>query len=372
MVERDDDLEQGEDLAPEFDLDTFLAWRAPRPGTANPTRMDNPVWTWLVRTRLCGFRANEAMEGPCSTVAGPCWSFRRFGQARVVLDDGTVVYIGGEHEDHDDPDFYIYNDVVVCRPDGGIAIYTYPPALFEPLDFHSATVAGDQIVIIGALGYEDRRRYGTTAVYLLSLRSFAITRVETQGQGPGWIARHAARLEEGGSAIAVSGGAVLPRAGAWPERNLDHWRLDLHTWTWSRERHCDWQRCIIAPADRRLNHLFAFRQALWESQGWTGGDGQALERLTEALGMAPDLDLYQARYLMDGAAVALARTDNDDYKDFRIMLDGTVVRITEHTRALHVLVEGRLAPGRFASLVEHLEGSITGLLGTPCIVQQPR
>lgn len=372
MVERDDDLEQGEDLAPQFDLDTFLAWRAPRPGTANPTRMDNPVWTWLVRTRLCGFRANEAMEGPCSTVAGPCWSFRRFGQARVVLDDGTVVYIGGEHEDHDDPDFYIYNDVVVCRSDGGIAIYTYPPALFEPLDFHSATVAGDQIVIIGALGYEDRRRYGTTAVYLLSLRSFAITRVQTQGQGPGWIARHTARLEEGGSAIAVSGGAVLPRAGAWPERNLDHWRLDLDTWTWSRERHCDWQRCIIAPADRRRNHLFAFRQALWESQGWTGGDGQALERLTEALGTAPDLDLYQARYLMDGAAVALARTDDDDYKDFRIMLDGTVVRITEHTRALHVLVEGRLAPGRFASLVEHLEACLTGLLGTPCIVQQPR
>jgi hypothetical protein len=372
MIERDDDTEQALQLAPGFDLATFLAWRAPRAGTANPSRMDNPVWTWLVHTRLCGFRANEAMEGPCSTVVGPCWSFRRFGQARVILADGALVCIGGEHEDHDDPDFHIYNDVVVCCPDGSINVYTYPTALFEPLDFHSATLAGDQIVIIGALGYEQQRRYGRTPVYLLSLRSFAITRIDTAGEGPGWIARHAARLSADGRAIVISGGAVMPRAGAYPEANLDEWRLDLATWRWTCVRRCDWQRCIVAPADRRRNHLFDFRQALWETQGWTGGDGMAVERLAQALGMDPDLDLYQARYLMKGAAIALARRDGDDYKEFRVMLDGTVVRITEHTRALHVVVEGRLAEGRFAALVQHVDQALTGLLGTPCIVQLPQ
>ncbi|UUZ49586.1 hypothetical protein LP420_04795 [Massilia sp. B-10] len=138
MIERDDS-EQA--MAPGFDLATFLAWRAPRAGTANPSRMDNPVWTWLVHTRLCGFRANEALEGPCSTVVGPCWSFRRFGQARVRLPDGTLVCIGGEHEDHDDPDFHIYNDVVVCLAGRQRPREAYPMDVFEPLDFHSATLA---------------------------------------------------------------------------------------------------------------------------------------------------------------------------------------------------------------------------------------
>ncbi|UUZ49584.1 hypothetical protein LP420_04785 [Massilia sp. B-10] len=59
----------------------------------------------------------------------------------------------------------------------------------------------------------------------------------------------------------------------------------------------------------------------------------AAARLAQALGMEPDFDLYEARYLMGGAAVALARSDADDYKDFTVMLDGTVVRITENTRA---------------------------------------
>lgn len=368
MIERDDS-EQA--MAPGFDLATFLAWRAPRAGTANPSRMDNPVWTWLVHTRLCGFRANEALEGPCSTVVGPCWSFRRFGQARVRLPDGTLVCIGGEHEDHDDPDFHIYNDVVVCRPDGSVHVYTYPMDVFEPLDFHSATLAGEQIVIIGALGYEAQRRHACTPVYSLSLRTFAITRIATTGEGPGWIARHAARLCDGGSAIAIGGGAVMPRAHAYPEANLHTWRLDLATWNWTCERRSDWQQCIVAPADGRRNHLFEFRQALWESQGWTGGDGMAAARLAQALGMEPDFDLYEARYLMGGAAVALARTDADDYKDFTVMLDGTVVRITENTRALHVVVEGRLAQARFAALVQHIDQALTGLLGTPCIVQLP-
>ncbi|UUZ55132.1 hypothetical protein LP419_04520 [Massilia sp. H-1] len=233
-----------------------MTWRpfspgAPRAGTANPSRMDNPVWTWLVHTRLCGFRANEALEGPCSTVVGPCWSFRRFGQARVRLPDGTLVCIGGEHEDHDDPDFHIYNDVVVCL--SRTAASTCRPIRWTSSSrsiFIRPRWPHEQIVIIGALGYEAQRRHACTPVYSLSLRTFAITRIATTGEGPGWIARHAARLCDGGSAIAIGGGAVMPRADAYPEANLHTWRLDLATWNWTCERRSDWQQCIVLAGGR--------------------------------------------------------------------------------------------------------------------------
>ncbi|UUZ49585.1 hypothetical protein LP420_04790 [Massilia sp. B-10] len=104
----------------------------------------------------------------------------------------------------------------------------------------------EQIVIIGALGYEAQRRHACTPVYSLSLRTFAITRIATTGEGPGWIARHAARLCDGGSAIAIGGGAVMLRADAYPEANLHTWRLDLATWNWTCERRSDWQQCIVA------------------------------------------------------------------------------------------------------------------------------
>ena len=38
------------------------------------------------------------------------------GRSTVWLPDGRVVLIAGEHEDSYDPDFCIYNDVVVIQP----------------------------------------------------------------------------------------------------------------------------------------------------------------------------------------------------------------------------------------------------------------
>src|SRR5712691_10149821 len=96
----------------------FKKWRSPRYGRANPERMNNPVWEWLIRSELTAYSANNEFEGPSSCDAGPCWCFSRFGQSSTELPDGRVVLIGGEHEDFYDPDFYIYNDVVVKNPDG--------------------------------------------------------------------------------------------------------------------------------------------------------------------------------------------------------------------------------------------------------------
>ena len=68
--------------------------------------------------------------------------------------------IAGEHEDFYDPDFCIYNDVFVERARRPPGIYRYPKDVFPPTDFHTATLVGDEIILIGSLGYRDLRRAG--------------------------------------------------------------------------------------------------------------------------------------------------------------------------------------------------------------------
>ena len=122
----------------------------------------------------------------------PIWCAQRFGQSLTLLPDGRVVQIGGEHEDSYDPDFCIYNDVLVHRPDGTIHIFGYPESIFPPTDFHTATLVDEHIYIVGSLGYSGTRQHGVTPVYCLDTESFRIDRVQTLGDAPGWISRHRA------------------------------------------------------------------------------------------------------------------------------------------------------------------------------------
>ena len=57
------------------------------------------------------------------------------GQSQTELPDGRLICVAGEHEDSYDPDFHIYNDVVVFDPSGEYEIYGYPQNVFPPTDF---------------------------------------------------------------------------------------------------------------------------------------------------------------------------------------------------------------------------------------------
>jgi hypothetical protein len=156
--------------------------------------------------------------------------FSRFGGTVTKLPDGRFVHIGGEHEDFYDPDFCIYNDVVVIAtpqlsnpatssmpeddiPDDydialprvvapeNITIYGYPIDVFPPTDFHTSTYVCDprsgkeSIYIIGGLGYESSALRNRTDVYQLDLSNFSIRRLETVGAKPlGGTHRHNAEL----------------------------------------------------------------------------------------------------------------------------------------------------------------------------------
>ena len=90
--------------------------------------------------------------------------------------------------------FCIYNDVVVHHADGTFDLYGYPEDVFPPTDFHSATLVGDHIYVIGSLGYQGSHAHGMTPVYRLNVRTLVMEPVVTSGETPGWIRGHKARL----------------------------------------------------------------------------------------------------------------------------------------------------------------------------------
>lgn len=208
----------------------FAAGRAARFGRTNPEPAMEPFWQEQIRTFADGYSGGRQpfLRGEAVYEPPPVWSFDRFGQSVTRLPDGRWVLIAGEHEDYYDPDFCIYNDVTVLDGEGGLAHFLYPREVFPPTDFHSATLLGDAILLIGSLGYTEDRREGETQVLRLSLGDFSIAPVATGGDNPGWINRHRAVLE--GGRILVSGGRVEPGF-----RNLEgRWALDLEGWRWSR------------------------------------------------------------------------------------------------------------------------------------------
>ncbi len=210
--------------------ETFRAQATPRYGTTNPERVDIPFWREQMRTGRSGWSAENDILGDTDYSAPyhPVWSFNRFGRSGTRLPDGRWVLIAGEHEDHYDPDFNIYNDVTVIHPDARLDHFIYPVDVFPPTDFHTATLIEDHILLIGNLSYPDKRQEGDTQVLRLSLEDFSISTVATTGQNPGWIHRHTATRD--GSHVVISGGKIEPGFAD----NTDTYLLDLDTMVWSR------------------------------------------------------------------------------------------------------------------------------------------
>lgn len=217
-------------------LADFRRHKSPHNGTSNPQRMDNPFWRDMVKLGCNTYVARQHFNEP-----GPfskpdvVWCYDRFGSSLTQLPDGRFVQIGGEHEDYYDPDFYIYNDVVIHDGRGDFQIYGYPADVFPPSDFHTATLVGDWIYIIGCLGYVDQRQEGHTPVYRLNTDSWQIARVETSGETPGWIHEHHASYAPTRSTIRVDGGklVVLDEVGEQDiVPNKSSFELDLASFEW--------------------------------------------------------------------------------------------------------------------------------------------
>lgn len=212
--------------------DEYQTGKRRRYGRSNPEQMVDPFWEGMVRTRVTAWAARMAFNDETNKPGQPVWCNSRFGQTITPLGDGRFVEIGGEHEDWYDVDFCIYNEVIVYTKGQSPIIYGYPSQIFPPTDFHTATLVGEFIYIVGNLGYIEARQPGETPVYRLDTRSWRIEKVETTGRNPGWISRHEAVLIDD-TTIMVSGGKVWTTDHDYVDHSGD-FVLDLERLTWQR------------------------------------------------------------------------------------------------------------------------------------------
>jgi hypothetical protein len=257
----------------------FDQQRRPRFGNANPELMRLAFWEWMIRgeedpptdeesgladlglmmrdgklkSGYGPYRARDFFKVPLNREDGPIWTFERYGATRNELSDGRVVCIGGEHEDYYDPDFHIYNDVVVFGPNDQIEIYGYPKEVFPPTDFHTATLAADRIFIVGNLGYVKDRHPGITSVYKLDLSGYRISEMKTSGEMPGWISEHEASQDADG-VISIRGGTLIEQRDEKQryKRNLEDYALDLKSGAWKRLTNRNWRQFSIEREDGSL------------------------------------------------------------------------------------------------------------------------
>lgn len=220
---------------PKASQEDYFAGKNRRFGKTNPEYTVNNFWLEMIRSGAKAYRARSTYSD--SNLGGdPIWCYERFGRSTTILPNNIIIEIAGEHEDYYDPDFCIYNDVTVFYPNGEIKIFSYPENIFPPTDFHTATLVGDYIYIIGSLGYMENRASGSTPVYKLSISSMEIEAVETSGEMPGWISGHKALLVED-SKIILTGG------------NVYSCEYDKHK---HEENCCQYQLCIIDKVWKRL------------------------------------------------------------------------------------------------------------------------
>lgn len=354
---------------PEVTLAAYLEWRAVRHGVTNPEPMGNPVWAWLIDTGHSAYLAAALLPTAPPMSEGTRWCFDRFGQSTTELPDGRTVLVGGEHEDYYDPDFAIYNDVVVRHRDGRLEIFGYPVGDFPPTDFHSATLVGDRVVLIGNLGYRHQRQAGHTQVLTLELATFAVAPVSTSGVPPGWLHRHRAELSSDGAAILVSGGR-LHRDDRTMVENIDDWRLELGTWRWQRLTERRWQRWHLTRADERPNHLWQIEQAAWAQRyGRQPAARDELAELTRELGARPELALWPHLFRPSMPhQVQPPEPDSDGV--VRLLIDGLTVRIAFDLSEVQVTIEGELPAAKAAALVEEQVEKLSAIEHTRWVARE--
>ncbi|MCB1744960.1 MAG: hypothetical protein KDK91_31630, partial [Gammaproteobacteria bacterium] len=260
-------------------------------------------------------------------------------------------------EDYYDPDFFIYNDVTVVGQEGAIAIYGYPEQDFPPTDFHTATLVGDSIFIVGRLGYRESRSPQQTPVLKLSLHSMRVEAVTTTGEVPGWIYRHEARLCDDGYTIVVSGGERWLGDDRATLENIDNWALDTREAKWHRLTTLDWQQWVMRRVDKGPNRMWEVRNAKWNRQHAHLGLDDNWNYADE-----PDLASLEKLYRDRGDDEPVVQGDN--VGEYRVQVDGLRVRIKEEQFWVSVIVEGRLSPERLAqyqattlSLLERIDGA---------------
>jgi hypothetical protein len=346
----------------EISRELFDQQRRPRFGNANPERMHIAYWEWMIRgpdslpTReqegvhaelglimrggmlksVYGpWRARDLFKISLNREDGPIWSFDRMGRTCTKLSDGRRVCVAGEHEDSYDPDFCIYNDVVVFGPTDQIEIYGYPKEIFLPTDFHTATLASDRIILVGSLGYPDDRRPGHTPVYALGLSGYRISEIETSGEMPGWIFKHKADFDSEGI-ITIRGGEVFEECDGNHRyrRNLEDYALDIRSGVWRQVTNRNWPQFFIYPEDRKRF----------------------------------EMELTPETILPRGVEHTVMPCEDSD--GALIVIEGVPVSFTVDSREIQVVVQGDLPSDLSLRIAEEVRSSAEAAVQRRCVLEE--
>jgi hypothetical protein len=339
-------------------------------GASNPERMPLEFWEWMVqRSEEARLRVGlEEEEEETSTFPGhspyqlrvqfgqdgdyskgPIWNFDRMGATRTPHPDGRMICIGGEHEDHYDPDFCIYNDVAVLDLDGSVAIYGYPRDVFPPTDFHSATLMGDRVIVIGRLGYPEERHPGVTPVMALDLNGYQMQTLPSQGEPPGWIFGHDAEL--GPNGVTVRGGEIYEGAkgNTRIRRNFDDFFYDPTTGHWKRLTNRKWRQFSIHNQERKPF-----------MKGWVP---IGLPDLSDTFIFVRVEALYPRNFKYErGCSEEFSLED-------RITVDGIDVSFKFEGFDIEVMIEGDMDETKAIALVNDIKESIEFSARCSCVVE---
>lgn len=362
MNYEEDVSEEHREPGPEVTRKLFRRWQKAVRGSSVAEDMTNPVWLWLFRGRVDPYHANERFKSRLGSFIGggdypsePRWAGCRMGQSRTGLSDGRVFWVAGEHEDYYDPDFFIYNDVIIEHPDGDVQIIGYPESSFRPTDFHSATaIDNDQaILLIGNVGYADERDVGKTQIYSLDTKSLVFREIASSGDVPGWISKHESRLAEDSSSIVVRGGEVMTNDGLI--ENIDDWSLSLSSYVWTRLTKRNWVRFQVSRSDEQGLHLWQYDMRKFALEYPRAGVDRE-DELAEQIGGEPNMDAFNGLYHppIDHSMVERNPDDDSDWRAIRVLVGDVCVRYNDDMEFLMVTVEGELP----ASVIESIAGDV--------------
>jgi hypothetical protein len=293
------------------------------------------------------------------------------------LPDGKILLIAGEHEDHYDPDFFIYNDIMVKHPDDRIEILAFPENVFPPTDFHSASLVDGKMILIGNLGYPDDRKSGETQILVIDPTTWEIKQRPSTGESPGWIHSHQATL--GNGFITVTRGKVWKEHDTQLIENFDDWRLNLTDWTWERLTHRTVTIFEIARKDGEMIGLHEI--SMWLIQEKHGplpafempdiDDDEVKAMLEKSMkGTEPkDREAYERLYKPDGIDFN-PLTAPEDTLEVRIEVEGVLVRYSDSMDHIDLTIEGNLKPELIEKLRDDLKSKLERTTGKPFIVRQ--
>lgn len=330
---------------------------------AHPTELTNPYWQWLFSFGLSSDDIHRVTNTNFHYDTPPFWSAERNGQSRTTTPDGREIYIGGEYEDSYDPQFYIYNDVIVKHPNGEIQFFGYPREVFSPTDFHSATLIDKDIWIVGSIGYFQQRNFESTQIYKLNIESYQITKVET-ANSPGWISRHQAHFEK--NKIVISGGQIDKHDDLPLTENIDTWSLDINTLEWKNLTNHQWQRFYVKKKDNSYLNLFTFSSLLFSLEHMPESYKKDIEQLKEDLRCEPDIESFKRLYIPP-----LDFTEDDGEYDFNtvaILIDGIKIRYVDNMKDIQVYVEGILPNEKLTILQNDLKDKLSRIENAECII----